>query len=409
MRIQKIFVLLGIVMLAVGNNVLLAQAQTAPPNLIPNPGLENSTGSLPVGWHKNFWGATQATFTYPAASPTGKAVSVEIMSHLNGDAKWYSDEIPVQAGARYTFSNTYQSTIPTEIVLQYTMQNGSYQYVYVTDSPTSSTWRQQTASFTVPTGAIKVTVFHLIEQIGKLITDNYSLTLVSNSPTPTPSSTARGLVSINFDDGWRSAYERGVPILDKAGIKGTHYIFSKADQGDDIDQYIGLNEIRSLVQRGHEIGAHSRTHAHLPLLSTQTLMNEIVGSKSDLEQMGVGPILTFAYPYGELDDRVRNATQQAGFTAARGVEDKLNTPSTDKYVLFSDSLINTTTFAEVKAKIDQAINQNLWYIIVIHEMDKPGNEYSISSNLLRQIVAYLKQRGVRVVPNTQGLQIMGIR
>src|SRR4029077_18988045 len=36
--------------------------------------------------------------------------------------------------------------------------------------------------------------------------------------------TNHGLVSINFDDGYQSIYDNGLPILDAAGLKSTQYI-----------------------------------------------------------------------------------------------------------------------------------------------------------------------------------------
>ena len=37
----------------------------------------------------------------------------------------------------------------------------------------------------------------------------------------------RGLVSINFDDGYQSMYDNGLPILDAAGLKSTQYIITQ--------------------------------------------------------------------------------------------------------------------------------------------------------------------------------------
>jgi len=33
-----------------------------------------------------------------------------------------------------------------------------------------------------------------------------------------------GAVSLSFDDGWRTSYKNGLPILEEAGLKSTHWL-----------------------------------------------------------------------------------------------------------------------------------------------------------------------------------------
>jgi peptidoglycan/xylan/chitin deacetylase (PgdA/CDA1 family) len=67
---------------------------------------------------------------------------------------------------------------------------------------------------------------------------------------------------------------------------------------------------------GMEVGAHSRTHPHLPGCSDNELKNEIEGSKADLETLTGTTVTQFCYPYGDLDERISSAVKNAGFDAA---------------------------------------------------------------------------------------------
>ena len=74
--------------------------------------------------------------------------------------------------------------------------------------------------------------------------------------------------------------------------------------------------LRALAARGVEIGAHTVTHAHLPLLSDAEVEHELVESRRRIEAELGRPCRMLAYPYGEEQPRIRAAAQRAGFEAA---------------------------------------------------------------------------------------------
>jgi peptidoglycan/xylan/chitin deacetylase (PgdA/CDA1 family) len=212
------------------------------------------------------------------------------------------------------------------------------------------------------------------------------------------------MISLNFDDGWLSAYNNALPILNKAGLKSTQYIIGEGLS--DPYNYVNASQVLTMQSTGHEIGAHSRTHADLIGLSASQLQSEINGSKQDLLEIGVNQVNTFAYPFGDVNSTVETATRNAGFTSARGVESGFNTKDTNPYILKSRSLENTTSITTIKSWIDAAIQNDTWEILVIHQVVNSGGQYSITPATMQQIVDYLIQKNVRVVTNSEGVQIM---
>jgi peptidoglycan/xylan/chitin deacetylase (PgdA/CDA1 family) len=94
-------------------------------------------------------------------------------------------------------------------------------------------------------------------------------------------------------------------------------------------------------------GAHSRSHAFLPLIKNEPgrLEKEIVGSKKALEDILGEPVLFFCYPKGGYDPDVRAVVRAAGFRAAvttlpRHKGYGLNDPWALKRVKMSKSCIN---------------------------------------------------------------------
>lgn len=165
------------------------QASAQAVNLVLNPSLETASGANPASWVTDLWGTTKATFTYPTggANTGTRYAKTQITTAGTGDAKWTPLHMNVTPGALYTFSDYYQSTVASKVEIEYLMTNGTYSYVDLAAAPISAAWKQYQTSFTVPAGVKSMTVMHLIEAVGTLSVDDFSLTTGSGGgTTPTP-------------------------------------------------------------------------------------------------------------------------------------------------------------------------------------------------------------------------------
>ena len=174
----------------------------APTNLIANPLVETpstSNANLPADWQVGSWGTSTFTSSYLTSGPTGDTNSVEInmTAHTSGDAKWYFNPVDVSAGAQYTFSDIYESNVATDIQAEFINSSGVAAYEDFGDQVAASSWNQAVDTFTVPSGTVSMSIFHLINNVGTLITSDFSLI---SSSTPAVSLTipsANGVVSGN--------------------------------------------------------------------------------------------------------------------------------------------------------------------------------------------------------------------
>lgn len=148
-------------------------------NLAANPSLEQATinPSAPDQWNQGNWGTNTASFTYPATGHTGThSAKIDVTSYTDGDAKWYFNPVNITGNANYTFTDYYKSSVSTSVVVQFTYADGSHTYQWVGDpAASSSNWAQTTYSFTAPATATQATVFHLINTVGWLQTDDVSM------------------------------------------------------------------------------------------------------------------------------------------------------------------------------------------------------------------------------------------
>lgn len=211
-----------------------------------------------------------------------------------------------------------------------------------------------------------------------------------------------GIVSLTFDDGWKSAIQNAYPLLHKHGAVGTFYIISKCLDDTEFPEYMNVMDVRVLHMNGHEIGSHTRSHKHLPELSEQEAYDEIVDGKKDLEKHGFWP-KTFAYPYGDWNPYVVKQVREAGFLAARSIIKHYNQAQTNPYLLGCEHVNQKTTLREIKEWVDSMENAPIWLILMFHQIEptevlnKRKWIYGTTPRVLDQTLRYLRDANIRVM------------
>ncbi|GAB3636484.1 polysaccharide deacetylase family protein [Hymenobacter arcticus] len=134
-------------------------------------------------------------------------------------------------------------------------------------------------------------------------------------------------IVLTFDDGYTDNYTNLLPLMRQYGYRGVLYLLGdfevRHNQWDlAIDPTEPRAEMMDPVQKqafvaaGWEIGAHTQTHAHLTQLPAAAAAAEIAESKAALEQRLGTEIISFAYPYGDLNAATKTLVAQAGFLFA---------------------------------------------------------------------------------------------
>lgn len=386
------------------------QATTPPPppppppppsdNLVPNGNFEQGTVDDPTGWQFDFWGTLSGAYDYPVQGGDGsKAARISVDTYSNGDAKWIFDALALAPGS-YTYSDEYNASVTTYIDVQLHNADGTYTYKPVATLPPTSGWKSVSVDFSVPAGTQDVSVFHLIEGVGTLTIDNVSV----KQKAPPGGIFTTGAVSLRFDDGETSQIENAVPKMNAKGYKGTFYIVSRQLLDYGFSGYMSINDVKQLAQQGHEIGAHTRTHANLTTLGTSALQDEIAGSRQDILAWGVGPVNTFSYPFGAHNASAVQAVKDAGFKSAAATIEGYVTPTSNPHLLEYRELKNNTTLAQVKQWIDEAKSKKVWVILTFHAVrpDCTGDLYCSTPALFSQILDYLASTNLPVVTISEG-------
>jgi peptidoglycan/xylan/chitin deacetylase (PgdA/CDA1 family) len=139
--------------------------------------------------------------------------------------------------------------------------------------------------------------------------DDLANHITKNVPLPPKS------VILSFDDDWESQYTYALPLLKRYGFTATFYIWVAVV---GMKHHMTWDEIRALSAAGMQIGCHSLTHPYLTrVVKDETLRHEILGAKQIIESRVGVPVTTFAYPFGQYNEKVVAAVKEAGFTSAR--------------------------------------------------------------------------------------------
>lgn len=135
---------------------------------------------------------------------------------------------------------------------------------------------------------------------------------------------------ITFDDGWKSQYEVGWPIMKKYGYPFTLFLYTEGVRGMKYGGGAAMSweMLAEMRDAGVDIQAHSATHQDLrkaydkvqkkrlnPEEYQQWLTAEVIGSKQLLEQKLGIRVNSFAVPFGYINDQVRDFIKKAGYEA----------------------------------------------------------------------------------------------
>ena len=133
-------------------------------------------------------------------------------------------------------------------------------------------------------------------------------------------------VVLTFDDGYEDNYRVMFPILKEFGAKAVIFLLSESKYNEwDVNNphnpekrfdLMSEEQVKEMAAYGVEFGAHTKTHPYLSSLPIEEAREQIVQCKQKLEQTYGQQFITFAYPYGDLNDEVKSEVRKAGFTFA---------------------------------------------------------------------------------------------
>jgi peptidoglycan/xylan/chitin deacetylase (PgdA/CDA1 family) len=199
-------------------------------------------------------------------------------------------------------------------------------------------------------------------------------------------------LSLTFDDARLSQVDKGIPLLDKYGIKATFYL-----SPDNLKER--LAGWKNAVKEGHDIGNHTLHHpctgnftwSRDNALEDYTLekMNSELDSASFLihELLGCQPV-SFAYPCGQTFIGRGNLCKSyvplisEKFETGRGWKNECpNDPAFCDMSQLSGMELDGKSIEQILGLIEDAKSKGQWLILAGHEMNDGGFQTSLLSTI----------------------------
>lgn len=133
-------------------------------------------------------------------------------------------------------------------------------------------------------------------------------------------------IIITFDDGYEEVATVALPIMKVSGVKGV--VFLVGDRSMHTNNWDGANssnqpllndqQVLELQSAGFELGAHSFQHRKLTELPAADAWEEIYRSRWVLEFLLNAPVDSFSYPFGMVNEQIKQMVVDAGYSLACG-------------------------------------------------------------------------------------------
>lgn len=143
---------------------------------------------------------------------------------------------------------------------------------------------------------------------------------------------------ISFDDGFRNIVKNALPVLERHGVPSTFFVPSSIIGADSdtvadyclrttnyprVIEVCSWDDLKRAADKGMTIGSHTRTHACFSEISANRdrLVDEIAGSKAEIEKKMGGPCQHISWPYGRVGDADEGSlefVEKAGYATCFG-------------------------------------------------------------------------------------------
>ncbi len=189
--------------------------------------------------------------------------------------------------------------------------------------------------------------------------------------------TDRKQIALTFDGAWGNEDTATLlEILDRQDIKATFFF-----TGGWVSAF--PEDIKTIAEKGHEIGNHSENHKQMSTLSLEQCKEELIKVHEKVKELTGNEMTLFRPPYGDYNDTVIKAANELGYHVIQWDVDSL-----DWKDYGADSIFRTVTSHKHLGNGSIILMHNgakytkdaLEKIII--ELKKQGYEFVTVSNLI---------------------------
>jgi len=216
------------------------------------------------------------------------------------------------------------------------------------------------------------------------------------------------LISFTFDDFPRSAFLAGGAILSGHGLAGTYYtsLGLLGKEGPSGPLFI-LDDLRALLDRGHELGCHTFSHCHSWDTKGDSFESSVLQNRAALRELALGTeFRSFSYPIAEPRPSTKRKVSRH-FLCCRGGGQVANSGTADLNQLSAYFLEKSRDRIQaVKDLIDLNREARGWIIFATHDVSSDPSPYGCRPEFFDSVVQYALSSGARILPVVRALEVI---
>lgn len=127
-------------------------------------------------------------------------------------------------------------------------------------------------------------------------------------------------IIITLDDGYEDNYMLLFPLLKEFGFTAVIFLVTglsrnewSIKEGEPAHLLLNIAQIKEMDAYGIEFGGHTQTHVDLLKTIAEVQEKEVSGCKKDIEKIINKPVISFAYPFGGINQSIKEKIIQAGY------------------------------------------------------------------------------------------------
>lgn len=210
------------------------------------------------------------------------------------------------------------------------------------------------------------------------------------------------MITIIDDDGRPKLWTDFKPVIERQQVPITAAIITNR-VGDDLLS-VNLTQMKEMQKLGVEFVNHTTDHSDLLTLATDAeIESKLKPAQEWLNNNGFNGDY-IVYPFGGVNANIKKIARKfsrAGIDISRGTNTGINYPPLDTYSLVRTDF-ETNSITALKAKVDEAITNNGWLIIMSHT----GYE-SWTASKMEELIVYAKTKAIQFVTLENGMNQVG--
>ncbi len=170
-------------------------------------------------------------------------------------------------------------------------------------------------------------------------------------------------VVLTFDDGWKGAFEIGLPLLQKFGWKATFFLTA-----DFVGRkgFCTQDMILEAAKANIEIGVHGTKHRMLSACSPETMSLEFATCKKFLESLLNKPVEFASLPGGDGNGRIASCAKNAGIKALCTSRPGINHTGTSPFDLRRVAVRASTRDSDIRRYCHYHLSKELVRWALLH-------------------------------------------